>query len=223
MFLIQNAFHMNPGLPSRSVAVLLLSVTLLVVACGKEGSDKSSAPTNAQRAAQTLDPSFRTIEWIDLMPQDDLDALLNPPEYLDEIEDGSEEDQLSNQFQIAIAQASDDRYQQALVSTRIKPEFDNQKIRLPGFIVPLEFGKNQTITRFFLVPYFGACIHLPPPPPNQIVYGVFEKGLKVDVLHEPFWINGVLHTTLMENDIAKAAYTMTVTEIVPYVDEDITH
>ena len=216
MFLIQNAFHMNPGLPSRSVAVLLLSVTLLVVGCGKEGGDKSGVSIAEQ---QILDSAFKTIEWIDLMPQDDLDALLNPPEYLDEIEDGSEEDQLSNQFQIAIVQASDDRYQQALVSTRIKAEYDNQKIRLPGFIVPLEFGKNQTITRFFLVPYFGACIHLPPPPPNQIVYSVFEKGLKVDVLHEPFWVSGVLHTTLMENDIAKAAYTMTVAGITPYVEE----
>lgn len=213
---------MNLGLSNRNIAVLLFAVTLLLVACGKESSDKPNTSVSATRSTpQVLDPSFKTIEWIDLMPQDDLDALLNPPDYLDEIEDGSEEDQLSNQFQIAIAQANDDRYQQALVSTRIKPEFDKQKIRLPGFIVPLEFGKNQTVTRFFLVPYFGACIHLPPPPPNQIVYGVFDKGLKVDVLHEPFWINGVLHTTLMENDIAKAAYTMTVAEIVPYVDEDI--
>ncbi|HMU63712.1 MAG: DUF3299 domain-containing protein [Nitrosomonas sp.] len=213
---------MNSSLLNRNMAILLLAVMLLLVACGKESSDKpNTSALTPGTAQQALDPSFKTIEWIDLMPQDDLDALLNPPDYLDEIEDGSEEDQLSNQFQTAIAQASDDRYQQALVSTHIKPEFDNQKIRLPGFIVPLEFGKNQTITRFFLVPYFGACIHLPPPPPNQIVYGVFDKGLKVDVLHEPFWINGVLHTTLMENDIAKAAYTMTVTEIVPYVDEDI--
>ena len=212
---------MISGLSNRNLVVFLLAVTLLLVACGKKSDDEPSASVSPQQATQALDPSFKTIEWIDLMPQDDLDALLNPPDYLDEIEDGSEEDQLSNQFQIAIAKASDDRYQQALVSTRIKPEFDNQKIRLPGFIVPLEFGKNQTVTRFFLVPYFGACIHLPPPPPNQIVYGVFEKGLKVDVLHEPFWINGVLHTTLMENDIAKAAYTMTVAEIVPYVDEDI--
>lgn len=212
---------MNSGLSGRNIAVLLLLVILLLVACGKKSDDEPSTSVSPQHATQALDPSFKTIEWIDLMPQDDLDALLNPPDYLDEIEDGSEEDQLSNQFQIAIAKASDDRYQQALVSTRIKPEFDNQKIRLPGFIVPLEFGKNQTVTRFFLVPYFGACIHLPPPPPNQIVYGVFEKGLKVDVLHEPFWINGVLHTTLMENDIAKAAYTMAVAEIVPYVDEDI--
>lgn len=151
------------GMFSRNIAILLLAVALLLVACGKKSSDELNTSASTPRATQqALDPSFKTIEWIDLMPQDDLDALLNPPDYLDEIEDGSEEDQLSNQFQIAIAQASDDRYQKALVSTRIKPEFDNQKIRLPGFIVPLEFGKNQTITRFFLVPYFGACIHLPP-------------------------------------------------------------
>ncbi len=50
------------------------------------------------------------------MPQDDLDVLLNPLAYLDEIEDGSEEDQLSSQFQLNTPQAGDDRYQQALTS-----------------------------------------------------------------------------------------------------------
>jgi len=126
-------FFMNPGLRNRNMAILLLAVMLLLVACGKESSDKpNTSALTPSTAQQALDSSFKTIEWIDLMPQDDLDALLNPPDYLDEIEDGSEEDQLSNQFQTAIAQASDDRYQQALVSTRIKPEFDNQKIRLPG-------------------------------------------------------------------------------------------
>ncbi len=172
--------------------------------------------------AQVVD-GYRTIEWTDLMPKDDLDALLNPPEYLSDIPDGSAEDQIASQMQLAIEQASDSRYQQALVSTRVVPTFDGQAVRLPGFIVPLEFGGDQQfgdgqqqVTKFFLVPYFGACIHVPPPPPNQIVYAEYDKGFKLDSLYEPFWLSGTLKTTLIENDMATAAYTIKVDRLEPY-------
>jgi len=174
--------------------------------------------------AQVVD-GYRTIEWTDLMPKDDLDALLNPPEYLSDIPDGSVEDQIASQMQLAIEQASDSRYQQALVSTRVVPSFDGQAIRLPGFIVPLEFGGGQQfgdgqqqVTKFFLVPYFGACIHVPPPPPNQIVYAEYDKGFKLDSLYEPFWLSGTLSTTLIENDMATAAYTIKVDRLEPYTE-----
>ena len=71
---------------------------------------------------------FQTIEWTDLMPKEDLDALLNPPDYLSDIEDGSFEDQINNQFQSSIPAAGNDPYQQALVSTRIVPEMDGKPI-----------------------------------------------------------------------------------------------
>lgn len=47
---------------------------------------------------------------------------------------------------------------------------DGQNIRLPGYIVPLEVSEEGRTTEFLLVPYFGACIHVPPPPSNQIVH-----------------------------------------------------
>jgi hypothetical protein len=128
-------------------------------------------------------------------------------------------------MQLAIEQASDSRYQQALVSTRVVPTFDGQAVRLPGFIVPLEFGGDQQfgdgqqqVTKFFLVPYFGACIHVPPPPPNQIVYAEYDKGFKLDSLYEPFWLSGTLKTTLIENDMATAAYTIKVDRLEPYTE-----
>lgn len=193
----------------------------LLIACSQSQPDVSSGvvSSNSLTKQQELKAvPYKTIQWTDLMPQDDLDALLNPPAYLDEIEDGSEEDMLSNQFMLAMAQASDDRYMQALSSKQIMPEFDNQRIRLPGFIVPLEFDEKQAVTRFFLVPFFGACIHVPPPPPNQIVYGIFEKGLKLEALHEPVWVTGILKTTLTENDVATSAYAMEVAEVEKYTE-----
>lgn len=173
----------------------------------------SSSPAN--KPAKPTE--FKTIQWPDLMPQEDLDAILNPPEYLADIEDGSLEDQISSQISASIATAKDDRYQQALVSTRIKPEMNGQAIRIPGFIVPLEFSDHQVITEFFIVPFFGACIHVPPPPPNQIIHVKYPKGFKLEALYNPFWLSGVLKTSLVENDMATAAYAMEV-----YLMEDYT-
>ena len=181
----------------------------------------SDSPSPSQpKAIQTTLPvsAFKTVEWVDLMPKEDLDALLAPPSYVTDVEDGSFEDEISNQIQNALGAASDDRYQQALASTRIIPEMEGQAIRIPGFIVPLEFSDEQTITQFFLVPFFGACIHVPPPPPNQIIFVNYPKGLKLDALYDPFWISGVLRTTLVENEMATAAYSMQMQSFEAYTE-----
>jgi len=159
---------------------------------------------------------YSEIEWVDLIPNDDLDALSNPPEYLNTIQDGSLEDQISSQITNSLAQAGDDRYQQALVSTNIKADYNNRKIRLPGFIVPLESNSKQEVTEFFLVPYFGACIHVPPPPPNQIVYVRYPKGVELNTLYDPFWISGTLQTEIKKNDLGTSAYSMQADKVVLY-------
>ena len=156
-----------------------------------------------------LAPSeFTPIEWIDLMPEDDLNALLNPPEYIAEIEEGTEDDQIDSQIRQTLAASSEDRYQQALVSTSVRKEMNGKAIRIPGFIVPVEFNDEQIVTQFFLVPFFGACIHMPPPPPNQIIFVSSTSGLKLQSLFEPFWISGKLSVSLTENELATSAYSM---------------
>ncbi len=171
-------------------------------------SEKEKKPSHSEPTKKLPKSAFKTVEWTDLMPKEDLDAILNPPSYITDVEDGSAEDQISSQIQNAIAAARDDRYQQALVSTRVISEMDGQAIRIPGFIVPLEFDDEQTITQFFLVPFFGACIHVPPPPPNQIVFVEYPKGLKLEALYDPFWVSGILKTSLTENELATAAYSL---------------
>lgn len=174
-------------------------------------------PVDVNRVSNKTAEKYRTIEWPELMPEDDLGAIMNPPDFLDDIIDGSVEDQIGNQVQSAIAAAADNRYQQALESTRVVAEFNNQSVRIPGFIVPLELDGDQAITRFFLVPYFGACIHVPPPPPNQIIYASYPKGFKLKALYDPFWITGVLKTSLTENDTTTSAYSIVVDSIQPYM------
>ena len=181
---------------------------------------------SAVLSAQLSAKEFDTIDWVDLIPQADLDALLNPPQSISEIPDGAPEDifgdSLADSVEKAIGDAQiplspeDEAYYNALESTNIKAEFNNRNIRIPGFIVPVEYGENQVITEFFLVPYFGACIHLPPPPPNQIIYVKYPKGLVIDALYDPFWIEGQLKTEIIENDLATSAYALAAITIKPY-------
>ena len=152
--------------------------------------------------------AFKSIEWTDLIPEEELAILSKPPSYINEIEDGSIEDQISSQIQNALDIDADDPYQRALVSTNVIPEMNGKAVRIPGFVVPIEFDDDQVITQFFLVPFFGACIHYPPPPPNQIILVNYPKGLKFDVLYNPFWVSGVLKTSITQNDLATSAYTM---------------
>jgi hypothetical protein len=188
-------------LDSKLLTSLLFTMALIGFTFGAQADEKIS---------------YKTIEWPDLLPQDDFDALIEPPEELNNIEDGSEYDQISNQLTNALSLASDSRYQQALVSTNVIEKYDNQKIRLPGFIVPVTTDENQNVTEFFLVPYFGACIHVPPPPPNQIVFSSYKQGIKIDSIYEPYWIRGTLNTSITENDIAISAYSFTVDDIKVY-------
>jgi len=192
---------------STFITCLFLGLIVSSISFGV-ASDKKNNPKD----------KYTEIEWVDLIPQDDLDALSEPPEYLNDIQDGSLEDQISSQITNSLAQAADSRYQQALVSTQIKPEFNNRKIRLPGFIVPLESNSKQEVTEFFLVPYFGACIHVPPPPPNQILHVTYPKGIELKTLYDPFWISGSIETKINSNDLGTSAYAMKADKVVLYED-----
>jgi uncharacterized protein len=160
---------------------------------------------------------FKEIDWVDLLPDEDLQALMNPPSWMTEIVDGSDADDLAllssdRPFDQPLSE-SDERFRQALNSSAIRPEFDNQAVRIPGFIVPLAFDDRRRTIEFFLVPYFGACLHLPPPPPNQIIYVNYEPGLELDLLYEPYWIEGVLRADSVANPVADAAYRITAANI----------
>lgn len=182
----------------------------------RESLPKSKVIPDAE-PTQTYE--FMTAEWIDLIPEDDLNALLNPPEYIDDIAENSQEDQLNAQFKNNNNNQSEDPYQQALVSTHVISALNNVPIRIPTFIVPLEFDDEQRVTQFFMVPYFGACIHEPPPPPpNQTIFVNYPQGFTLKSLTEPYWISGILKTSLVENEMAIAAYSMEVKEFELYTD-----
>jgi hypothetical protein len=213
---------MLPLLPLKIIILHLLLLTAFDSASSEAKDIALTAPVEQQVTAKdkpekATSKSFKTIDWDSLMPEEDLNALLNPPNYLDQIEDDTFEDQISDQLQIDFDSAINDRYQQALVSTKIIKQLDGQLVRIPGFVVPVEFDE-ESITEFFLVPYFGACIHSPPPPPNQIIYVHAPNGLKLNTLYDPFWISGTINTTLVENYMATAAYSLKMASYEAYTE-----
>ena len=86
-------------------------------------------------------------------------------------------------------------------------ELNGQYVKIPGFVVPLE-GDADNITEFLLVPYFGACVHVPPPPSNQIVYVKFSEGVPITNLYDAVWVTGILSTDGWKGDIATVGYTL---------------
>ncbi|MEQ1803326.1 MAG: DUF3299 domain-containing protein [Gammaproteobacteria bacterium] len=85
---------------------------------------------------------------------------------------------------------------------------DGKFVKLPGFIVPLESDDGGELSEFLLVPYFGACIHVPPPPPNQIVYVKLKKPFNLRSMGDPYWVTGVISTKPWTGDMADTDYVM---------------
>jgi len=97
----------------------------------------------------------------------------------------------------------------------IVESLDGQKIKIPGYVVQLE-GDADKVTQFLLVPYYGACIHVPPPPPNQIVLVDFPKGVKYEDTFDPVWVEGVMKVERVEGDIAVVGYRLIADTVTPF-------
>ena len=89
-------------------------------------------------------------------------------------------------------------------------------VKIPGFTVPLEDWASSA-TEFLLVPYVGACIHTPPPPPNQLVYIEMDEGkrAKLDGWN-PVWVEGVLEIELTESVYGYVGFTLSGQRVYPY-------
>lgn len=92
---------------------------------------------------------------------------------------------------------------------------NGKQIRLAGFVIPLE-RKGDAVFELLLVPYFGACIHVPPPPANQIVHVVLKKSVKNMNTMDAFWISGTLNLQRGDSSMGIYGYRMTADRLEPY-------
>jgi uncharacterized protein len=97
-------------------------------------------------------------------------------------------------------------------------QFIDAEARIPGYMVPLEDNIDEA-TEFLLVPYPGACIHVPPPPPNQLVHVIMDQGKTAAVrpLWEAVWVRGMVRVAAIQNSYgAVSFFQLTATQIDAY-------
>ncbi|MBD0787763.1 DUF3299 domain-containing protein [Vibrio sp. Y2-5] len=138
-----------------------------------------------------------TLDWIDLVPE-------------------SERNQFNQQGMPAANHDGNAPAQQSQLGA-VRPELNGSTVKIPGFVIPLE-GDENTVTEFLLVPYFGACIHVPPPPPNQIIYVKFPQGAPIQQLWDVVYVIGTLKTESVSVELADTGYVIEGTEIAEYDD-----
>jgi hypothetical protein len=186
-------------------AALLLAAALSVLAAGlpADAAEPELKPGDALPEARTeprAGKAVRDIEWLDLIPEADRKAAsLAPPTPMHDYLGGEGGPAASQPMQYSINQ-----------------ELDGQRVRLPGFVVPLELDAKGEIIEMFLVPYFGACIHVPPPAPNQIVHVKLKEGLKADSMYAAFWITGPLKVARTSTRLGASTYSIEAERIEEY-------
>jgi hypothetical protein len=161
---------------------------------------------SAPAGASTPGPS-RTIGWEQLIPAGwdpykDL-KLLN----LDTLKDNDPK-----------AEEALKKMRQMWDNAPINPLLLGQNVRLPGYLVPLE-DLPGGVKEFLLVPYFGACVHSPPPPANQIVHVLLDKPNKRFRLMDVVWVSGPLSATKTDSHMGVAGYRIDANGLAPYTDK----
>jgi hypothetical protein len=160
-------------------------------------SHDSVAAMVAKMPIKMSEDGYRDLDWLQMMPKDEI-AALDDPKHV-----------------VQIDHSGNTRTKQ-FGSFRIVDDLDEQKVQIAGFVVPLEADDQGNMTELFFVPFYGACIHVPPPPPNQIVYAKLAKGIKPPQIWDPYWLKGVLRTRTVSNKVAGSAYSMEQAILVPW-------
>lgn len=151
---------------------------------------------------------YEEVMWDALIPAEFTSEVIMAKyaDRLDQLEDGSTEG-----YEVYA------EMQEEFNNAPVNEVIDGALIRLPGFIAPLEYT-DDLITEFLLVPYFGACIHVPPPPANQTVLVKTDAahGIKIEDSYNPIWVMGMLTTDQVTTELAEAGYYMENAIIEPY-------
>lgn len=105
-----------------------------------------------------------------------------------------------------------------LGSSQAVPSMDARTVRIPGYVVPLEMDDQQRMRSFFLVPYYGACIHVPPPPPNQMIYAELEVPIEVPSMWDAYWLTGRLKIDRFDGEIASSSYRALSARLEPWAE-----
>ncbi|MDD9156635.1 DUF3299 domain-containing protein [Aliivibrio sp. S4TY2] len=170
----------------------------------------------------SISAKMQQVKWQDLKPSvseetvqlpevtEEQKQLLASVLYLQQQDDEASKKELDNIILVLESQGLDasktlqirEKYMaiEKLKAESLNTEISGNKVRMPGFIVPIEFEGIKAID-FLLVPYAGACIHLPPPPANQIVRLSYPEGFEVENVQYPVWVEGIIQADKQTDDV----------------------
>ena len=103
-----------------------------------------------------------------------------------------------------------------VVTTAVNTDLDQALVKLPGFIVPIGEPKNGMVREFYLVPYIGEDIHVPPPPSNQMVYVRSTAGVATEAVHEAYWVTGKMRVETRTTPLGTSAYSLVANKVEQY-------
>lgn len=148
----------------------------------------------------------KELEWDAMVPED-----YRPDKILNQFGDINALDDNDPKAQIILEQL-----EAAWKLAPVVESLDGKRVKLPGFVVPIE-GDGEKLSEFLLVPYYGACIHVPPPPANQTVYvKVPEADAKIREVFDTVWVTGTLSAKPFNSDLANAGYQIEAEAVTPY-------
>ncbi len=172
----------------------------------KEATEPGSAPlTVGESTPETAQAETLEIDWDALIPAD-----WRPDKLLEEynVDSLSDDDPRAQELM--------EKLQALWKESPVVPELDGKLVKLPGFVVPLEMS-TESIGEFLLVPYYGACIHVPPPPANQTVYVVTGKDYEYQgKLFDTVWVTGEIKVEHLSSELAEAGYRIQGARVEPY-------
>ncbi len=160
------------------------------------------APALAQDRNASSTPAFLDLAWADLLPEGEAERI-NQLMQLQALQLGG-----FNHFGTE---------QMPQIQTfEVVEALDGEHVRIGGYVLPFDFTGSHEISRFLLVPYVGACIHVPPPPPNQLVFVTTAEPIQVQGLWDPVYVEGIMRTQRHDNELGDTAYTLELIEMTPY-------
>jgi hypothetical protein len=190
-----------------SMKILLVLLALFIA------SPLSAQPGKSDRAAQAAGP-YREISWDELVPKG-----WDPAKRFRNMDFSKMKDGDARAMEVL------DIIKQEWDNAPIEPALDGKKIKIPGFVVPIE-EKGRAVTEFLLVPYFGACIHVPPPPANQIIHVISSKPIRNLRVMDAVWVSGELkaarYTKATPMGMGAAGYQIKSTTVTAYKEPAMT-
>lgn len=186
---------------------------------------ESTQPKDTSIDEALAERGVTLLAWEDLMPEGEEELLTSLYEdFYREFEERLMSQQTtllssSNNENVdlsLIAEGSDMDSMEQIGTFNVVDDLDGKKVRIPGYIVPLDFSANAEHREFLLVPYFGACLHTPPPPPNQIIFVSAEPPAKIPDIYDPVWLEGSLTTGRFDTELGNSAYELSLSLLEPY-------